>query len=126
MATQAQRVAVIHHQAVDVAEAAHGDERDFTALVVGQVDEAAPPTQALLPRQHPATTEHAVDGEVAGVEARPFDRHQARQAAAGGEIDRVADGLTVYGFAPLMMAILRRQSPRRKSYARVSNFMTLL
>ncbi|MNZ46071.1 hypothetical protein D3C78_637410 [compost metagenome] len=88
---------------VDALARLQGDERDFTALVVGQVDEAAAPTQALLPGQHPATAEHAVDAEVTGVEARPFDRHQARQAevdfvgdqfAAGGEIDRVADQAT--------------------------------
>ncbi|MNJ46522.1 hypothetical protein D3C77_416540 [compost metagenome] len=40
---------------VDALARLQGDERDFTALVVGQVDEAAAPAQALLPGQHPAT-----------------------------------------------------------------------
>ncbi len=96
---------------VDALARLQSDERDFPALVVGEVDEAAAPAQALLPRQHPATAKHAVDAQVAGVEARPLDGHQARQAevdfiwdqfAAGGEIDRVADqatdGLARYRF----------------------------
>ncbi|MNZ49053.1 hypothetical protein D3C78_668100 [compost metagenome] len=74
------------------------DERDFAALVVGEVDEAALAAQALFPRQYPAAAEHAVDRQVAGVEARPLDGHQAGQAevdfvgdefAAGGQVYRV-------------------------------------
>jgi len=74
-------------------------ERDFAALVVGEVDEVAAAAKALFPRQYPAAGEHAVNGKVAGIEARPFDRHQVRQAevdfvgdqfSAGGEVDRVA------------------------------------
>jgi len=70
-------------------------ERDFAALVVGEVDEVAAAAKALFPRQYPAAAEHAVDGEVAGVEARPFDRHQARQA----EVDFVGDQFTAGGEA---------------------------
>ncbi|MND51351.1 hypothetical protein D3C80_423380 [compost metagenome] len=54
---------------VDALARLQGHERDFAALVVGKVDERALAAQALLPRQHPAATEHAIDSQVAGVEA---------------------------------------------------------
>jgi hypothetical protein len=37
----------------------------------------------LFPRQHPAFAKGAVDVEIAGVEARPLERHQTRQAEVG-------------------------------------------
>ncbi|MNM85594.1 hypothetical protein D3C81_977180 [compost metagenome] len=85
---------------VDALPRLQGHERDFAALVVGEVDECPLAAQALLPGQHPAAAEYAVDRQVAGVEARPLDRHQARQAevdfigdqlAARREVDGVAD-----------------------------------
>jgi hypothetical protein len=77
------------------------DKGHAAALVVGEVNETAATAQALLPRQDPATAQHAVDGQVAGVEAGPFNRHQAgqhevgfariqQQLAAGGEVDGIA------------------------------------
>lgn len=74
------------------------NERHATALIVGEVDESATATQVLLPRQYPATPQDTVHGQVAGIEARPLDGHQSRQAevgfirndfAPGGHVDRV-------------------------------------
>ncbi len=45
------------------------NERNAAPLVVGVIHEAAAAAQALLPRQHPALAQHAVDSQVAGVEA---------------------------------------------------------
>lgn len=43
------------------------------------IHEAAAAAQALLPRQHPASAQHAVDSQVAGVEAWPLDWHRPWQ-----------------------------------------------
>ena len=92
---------------VDALAWLQGHERHFTALVVGEVDEPILATQALFPRQDPATAQHAVDGEVAGVEAGPLDRHQLGQAevelvgddlAARGEVHGVADSALCHRF----------------------------
>ncbi|CAM3528016.1 hypothetical protein PSFL111601_27960 [Pseudomonas floridensis] len=83
---------------VDTLTGLYVHKGNAAALIVGEVDEAAMPAQALFPRQDPAFAKHAVDGQVAGIEPRPLDRHQARQAevdfvgdelAAGGGVDRI-------------------------------------
>ncbi|MNF63182.1 hypothetical protein D3C84_448770 [compost metagenome] len=85
---------------VDALPRLHVHERNATPLIVGEVNERTTATQALLPGQDPALAEHAVYSQVAGIEAGPLNRHQARQAevgfvgndlAAGGGVDRVAD-----------------------------------
>lgn len=55
------------------------DEGYAAPLIVDEVNETAISAQVLLPRQHPALAQNAVDVEVAGVKARPLDRHQPRQ-----------------------------------------------
>ncbi|RMS68141.1 hypothetical protein ALP62_05518 [Pseudomonas syringae pv. aceris] len=88
---------------VDALARRYVHERDGTALIVREVDETAALAQALFPRQHPAFAKHAVHIQITGVEARPLDGHQARQAevnfigdqlAARGGVDRVASQTT--------------------------------
>lgn len=55
------------------------NERNAAPLVVGVIHEAAAAAQALLPRQHPALAQHAVDSQVAGIEAWPLDWHHPGQ-----------------------------------------------
>ncbi|RMW07178.1 hypothetical protein ALP03_05884 [Pseudomonas amygdali pv. tabaci] len=74
---------------VDALARRYVHERNGAALVIRKVEEAAALAQALLPRQHPAFAEHAVDIQIAGVKTRPFDGHQARQA----EVDFIRDQL---------------------------------
>ncbi len=84
---------------VDALVVAQCHKRHAASLIVAEVQETALAAQALFPGQHPALAQHAVDVEVAGVEARPLDGHKARQAevglidqqfAPGGGVDRVA------------------------------------
>ncbi|MNE27375.1 hypothetical protein D3C81_1250720 [compost metagenome] len=88
---------------VDALAGGQVNEGYAAALVVGEVHEAAAAAQALLPWQHPALAKHAVDSQVAGVEARPFNRHQAgqgevdfvgQQFAACGQVDGVTSNTT--------------------------------
>ncbi|RMW11717.1 hypothetical protein ALO97_200081 [Pseudomonas syringae pv. tagetis] len=74
---------------VDALAGRYVHERNGAALVIRKVEEAAALAQALLPRQHPAFAEYAVDIQIAGVKTRPFDGHQARQA----EVDLIRDQL---------------------------------
>ncbi|KPX77074.1 hypothetical protein ALO35_200065 [Pseudomonas amygdali pv. lachrymans] len=52
---------------VDALARRYVHERNGAALVIRKVEEAAALAQALLPRQHPAFAEHAVDIQIAGV-----------------------------------------------------------
>ncbi|RMR97521.1 hypothetical protein ALP73_200031 [Pseudomonas coronafaciens pv. garcae] len=54
---------------VDALARCYVHERDGAALIVGEVNEAAVFAQALLPWQHPAFTQYAVNVQVAGVKA---------------------------------------------------------
>ncbi|KPB73851.1 Uncharacterized protein AC506_4657 [Pseudomonas syringae pv. maculicola str. M6] len=84
---------------VDALVVVQRHERHAAALIVAEVQKAALAAQALFPRQYPAFAQHAVDIEVAGVEACPLDGHPAGQAevelvdqqfAPGGGVHRVA------------------------------------
>ncbi|EEB56602.1 hypothetical protein PSPTOT1_2828 [Pseudomonas syringae pv. tomato T1] len=59
------------------------DEGHTAPLIVDEVNKAAISAQALLPGQHPAFAQDAVDIQVAGVKARPFNGHQSRQCKVG-------------------------------------------
>lgn len=59
------------------------DKAHAAALVVSKVNIAATAAKALLPGQDPILTQHAVDRQVAGVEAGAFNRHQAGQHEIG-------------------------------------------
>ncbi|VVO36401.1 hypothetical protein PS712_05440 [Pseudomonas fluorescens] len=88
---------------VDALPRLHVDEWNTATLIVGEINEGAAAPQALLPRQDPTLAEYAVDAQVAGIKARPLNRHQAREAevgfvsddfAPGRCVDRVADQAT--------------------------------
>ncbi|MNM23308.1 hypothetical protein D3C81_337060 [compost metagenome] len=68
---------------IDAIAGLHIHKGHAAPLVIREVDEAAASAQALLPRQYPAFAEHAVDSQIAGIEARPFNRHEPRQRKVG-------------------------------------------
>ncbi|MNY03784.1 hypothetical protein D3C86_1364240 [compost metagenome] len=88
---------------VDAFPRLHVDEWNTAALIVGEINESTTAPQALLPGQDPTLAKHAVDAQVAGIETRPLNGHQAREAevgfvgddlAAGGGVDRITDQAT--------------------------------
>ncbi|KPB62668.1 Uncharacterized protein AC510_3151 [Pseudomonas amygdali pv. myricae] len=115
-------------------------ERHAAALVVTEVQKAAFTAQALFPGQDPALAQCAVDSQVAGIEARPFDGHQTGQAEVGlidqqlapsGGVDRVAVQATQHFFgqgsdAEAKNRVSQKDTAHEAQRARASSFQTRL
>ncbi len=77
----------------------HVHKRDGATLIVSEVNKLAAAAQALFPRQYPTLTQHTIDGQVAGVKARPVNRHQAGEAEIGFVRDDFTPRGGVHGIA---------------------------
>ncbi|RMO22579.1 hypothetical protein ALQ45_05850 [Pseudomonas amygdali pv. morsprunorum] len=115
-------------------------ERHAAALIVTEVQKAAFSAQALFPGQYPALAQCAVDSQVAGIEARPFDGHKAGQAEVGlidqqlapsGGVDRVAVQATQHFFgqggnAEAKNRVSQKDTAHEAQCARASSFQARL
>ncbi|KPC20528.1 Uncharacterized protein AC496_4116 [Pseudomonas savastanoi pv. glycinea] len=113
-------------------------ERHAAALVVTEVQKAAFTAQALFPGQDPAIAQCAVDSQVAGIEACPFDGHQTGQAEVGlidqqlapsGGVDRVAVQATQHFFghggdAEAKNGVPEKDTAHKLQRARACRFQT--